>query len=114
MNSIVSADEMRRLEERCFASGAASSVELMQIAGNGCADLILQFLAALPACRRIVVFAGSGNNGGDGVVIAHTLARKQELPVILALAKPGKLSDSSAHFFARIDDRHQRISTWGL
>ena len=105
MNSIVSADEMRRLEERCFASGAASSVELMQIAGNGCADLILQFLAALPACRRIVVFAGSGNNGGDGVVIADTLARKQHLPVVLALANPGKLSESSAHFFARLDKR---------
>ena len=39
------------------------------------------------------------------MVIAHTLARKQELPVILALAKPGKLSDSSAHFFARLDSK---------
>ena len=110
MNSIVSADEMRRLEESCFASGAASSVELMQIAGRGCADLALQFLRTLPACRRIVFFAGSGNNGGDGVVIADTLARKQDLPVVLALAKPGKLSESSAHFFARLDKRVEVVA----
>lgn len=105
MYKIVSADEMRRLEELCFASGAASSVELMQIAGRGCAELVYQFMRSLPDCRRIVVMAGSGNNGGDGVVIADTLARMQDLPIVLALAKPGKLSESGAHFFAGLDKR---------
>ena len=105
MSLTVSAEIMRRCEERHFAAGTANALELMQIAGNGCAELCLDFLAAQKNCRRIVIFAGSGNNGGDGVVMASHLVQNQGLPVVLALIDRQKISESSAFYYKKLDQR---------
>jgi ADP-dependent NAD(P)H-hydrate dehydratase / NAD(P)H-hydrate epimerase len=57
--------------------------ELMEKAGARCADIILR----RRALRRIVIFCGPGNNGGDGFVIARLLRSwRREVHVILAAA----------------------------
>lgn len=56
-------------EQRIAASGT-SLLELMSRAGEAVADAALN--ASAPGAR-IVIFAGSGNNGGDGWVAARLL-----------------------------------------
>ena len=75
---------MRELEEKAFASGTTVE-ELMERAGRKCAELIE---SKLGAGKRILVFCGPGNNGGDGLVCARYLNEKNEVSVIL-VKEPG-------------------------
>ncbi len=47
-------------------------VVLMENAGRSCAELIVEMLRQRPS-RRVAIFCGTGNNGGDGYVIARHL-----------------------------------------
>ncbi|MCA1666066.1 MAG: NAD(P)H-hydrate dehydratase [Thermomicrobia bacterium] len=70
---IVTAAEMRSLEEAAFARGVEAPA-LMQQAGAGVARVIRAVAGAEQPGARVVVLLGPGNNGGDGVVAARTLA----------------------------------------
>ncbi|VVM06793.1 partial Bifunctional NAD(P)H-hydrate repair enzyme Nnr, partial [Methylacidimicrobium cyclopophantes] len=68
---ILSTAAIRRSEEKEMAGGVAQE-ELMERAGRGCAERILE---AFPGKKRALVLVGRGNNGGDGLVIARRLAQ---------------------------------------
>jgi NAD(P)H-hydrate epimerase len=69
---LVTADEMRRLEHAAVAAGS-SEAQLMEEAGLAVAQEAWMMLGTLEG-RRIVVLAGPGNNGGDGLVAGRQLA----------------------------------------
>jgi NAD(P)H-hydrate epimerase len=62
---------MRAIEERAGQLGV-SRLLLMENAGKSVADYIATKMGA--AGRKVVVVAGTGNNGGDGFVAARHLA----------------------------------------
>ena len=64
---------MRRLEADAVAIGMDEPT-LMELAGYNVAALLRQE-GRLTAGKRVVVLAGSGNNGGDGLVAAYHLRR---------------------------------------
>lgn len=68
---LVTAAEMRMLEERASAAGKPASV-LMENAGLAIANAVREHIGGARA-RRIVVLIGPGNNGGDGLVAARHL-----------------------------------------
>jgi ADP-dependent NAD(P)H-hydrate dehydratase / NAD(P)H-hydrate epimerase len=68
---VVTAAEMRSLEEAAFARGVEAPA-LMQQAGAGVARAIRDLIGHTGA--RVVTLLGPGNNGGDGVIAARTLA----------------------------------------
>src|SRR5256885_563613 len=68
---LVTAAEMRALEEKTAAEGRPQS-ELMENAGRAVAEAVRNHLGGAPA-RRIVVLVGPVNNGGDGLVAARYL-----------------------------------------
>jgi NAD(P)H-hydrate epimerase len=67
---ILTAREMKALEERAFADGIAAEA-LMEEAGRKIAEMVRQFYPFPGKC--IVVF-GKGHNGGDALVAARHLA----------------------------------------
>jgi ADP-dependent NAD(P)H-hydrate dehydratase / NAD(P)H-hydrate epimerase len=69
---IVTAQEMRHIEDECAGLGLTSAV-LMENAGRAAAQQILRLFGPLNG-KRAVVLAGPGNNGGDGLVAARHLA----------------------------------------
>ena len=71
---VCTAAGMRAREDQAFAAGR-SSYDAMRAAGEGTAAVIL---AHYPAVRTqgAIVFVGTGNNGGDGWVIAGVLAHE--------------------------------------
>ena len=68
---LLTAAEMRELEERAEAAGVSTDT-LMENAGLAVAQEIWMQLGSLED-RRIAVLVGSGNNGGDGLVAARHL-----------------------------------------
>ncbi|PMP78767.1 MAG: NAD(P)H-hydrate epimerase, partial [Roseiflexus castenholzii] len=71
MSKIVTAGEMRAIEEAAVARGATWS-GLMEQAGTGVARVARKALGN-PAGRCALVLVGPGNNGGDGLVAARLL-----------------------------------------
>ncbi len=67
---LVTADQMRALEQRADASGNTYAT-MMERAGKAVADAILA--RHDPRDLRVLVLVGPGNNGGDGLVCARYL-----------------------------------------
>jgi len=63
---LYTAAQVRELDRRAVASGI-SGFELMSLAGRVAFNAILQHWQA---CRTLLILAGTGNNGGDGFVLA--------------------------------------------
>ncbi len=70
MSEILTAAQMRAIEEAAIGSGAVTGLELMERAGKA---VVAQIMARMPQAGRALVLCGPGNNGGDGFVIARLL-----------------------------------------
>ena len=74
MTELLTAAQMRALEEAAIASGEVTGLELMERAGRGVVEAIFEEWPDLRATsHRAVVLCGPGNNGGDGFVVARLL-----------------------------------------
>ena len=71
---------MRRLEAEAGAIGMAECT-LMELAGYNIASLLRQ-KGHLVTGNRVLILAGSGNNGGDGLVAAYHLQRAGIKPFV--------------------------------
>lgn len=69
---IVSAEEMRGIDRRASQEYGVTSLILMENAGIRVVEVAETFLENCPL-RRVVIVAGKGNNGGDGLVVARHL-----------------------------------------
>jgi len=70
---VCTAAGMLAREQGAFAAGLASN-DVMRAAGERAAAVILERFPSVRT-RGALVFVGPGNNGGDGLVIAESLAR---------------------------------------
>ena len=70
LDSAITPDEMKSIEERAKRLGV-SRLMLMENAGKAVADYIANVDATV---KKVLVVAGTGNNGGDGFVAARHLA----------------------------------------
>jgi NAD(P)H-hydrate epimerase len=96
---VLTAAEMREVDRRTIEMGIPGLV-LMENAGHRVVELLAAKFAPL-ARRRIVVFCGPGNNGGDGFVVArqlHTRFRPRALWVVCAAAEESLKGDAAANF----------------
>nr|MCU0911364.1 NAD(P)H-hydrate epimerase [Paracoccaceae bacterium] len=74
MTELLTAAQMRAIEEAAVASGEVTGLELMERAGRGVVEAIFEEWPELArALHRAVVLCGPGNNGGDGFVVARLL-----------------------------------------
>ena len=69
---VMSRDEVRRFDAWAINDLGISGTVLMENAGRSCAELIIDKLADIDN-PKVCIFCGTGNNGGDGYVIARHL-----------------------------------------
>lgn len=74
MTELLTAAQMRAIEQAAIESGEVTGLELMERAGRGVVEAIFEEWPELAkAPHRAVVLCGPGNNGGDGFVVARLL-----------------------------------------
>ncbi|MSP60647.1 MAG: NAD(P)H-hydrate dehydratase [Myxococcales bacterium] len=97
---VVTAAEMRALDRQAIETIGVPGVVLMESAGRAVADLVAGLVQPL-AGARVVVVAGSGNNGGDGFVVARHLKNRGAEVAVVLVAAPGKVEgDARVHLEA--------------
>ena len=69
---VMSRDEVRAFDAWAINTLGVPGVVLMENAGRSCAELIKEKLKSI-ANPAVCIFCGTGNNGGDGYVIARHL-----------------------------------------
>src|SRR5262245_59784742 len=109
---VVIAKEMRELDRLTIEQYGTPGQVLMERAGAGATEVLLQ---AFPHVRTVpvLVFAGKGNNGGDGLVMARLL-KKQGVAceVFLATKKVNVTGDALRNLsaFTRLRGRVTEIT----
>jgi NAD(P)H-hydrate epimerase len=96
---IVTAAEMRAIDIATSQRFGVPSLALMENAGAAVAEHILVHHSA---ARRIVIFCGKGNNGGDGFVAARRLHQKGKTVQVILLADPAGLTGDAANMYGRL------------
>ncbi len=72
---LVDSKTMSALDRRAIREFGLKGIVLMENAGKGCADIIRdEFLLDSQSKGSVSIFTGSGNNGGDGYVVARHLS----------------------------------------
>jgi NAD(P)H-hydrate epimerase len=85
---VMSRDEVRAFDSWAINELGIPGVVLMENAGRSCAELIKDKLADVTS-PRVCIFCGTGNNGGDGYVIARHLLNSGFSVVVVICGPPG-------------------------
>lgn len=81
-------EQVRELDRIVIEQHGISGLELMHRAGQAALDAIRQ---RWPQAQCLAVFCGSGNNGGDGYVVARLALQAGMEAVVYTLSPPEKL-----------------------
>jgi len=71
MIKIFSSDQVRKADEYTIQNEPVVSIDLMERAAKACVDKLFEFTDL--SKRKVLIFCGPGNNGGDGLAIARML-----------------------------------------
>ena len=101
MLPVVTAAEMRALDQDTIKNVGISGFTLMETAGRAVAEVAAAMLETSTQGaerRRVAVVCGPGNNGGDGYVVARVLrARGIDAVVYLAVNREAVQGQARAH-----------------
>lgn len=98
MKPVLSTEQMRAFDRFAIERCSVPALLLMENAGRGAAELIG---ARLAPGARVLVACGSGNNGGDGFVVArHLLAAGHVVRVVLFVQDGQLTPDARANCVA--------------
>ena len=98
---LVTGPEMRALEERTMATRGISGERLMESAGKALLDPVLALRESSARSQaNIRILCGSGNNGGDGFVLARHLFNRGVASETILLGEVASLPKAAAAHWA--------------
>jgi NAD(P)H-hydrate epimerase len=100
--NILTSREMRAIDRTAIDELGIPGPVLMENAGRRVADEILKRYPCFTD-ENVVIVAGRGNNGGDGVVAARCLGDRGARPVVLLLARKSEIKGEAALHLAVAD-----------
>ncbi|GAB5538794.1 MAG: bifunctional ADP-dependent NAD(P)H-hydrate dehydratase/NAD(P)H-hydrate epimerase [Salibacteraceae bacterium] len=103
MQPILNPNQIAQVDKLTIDREPITSIKLMQRAALKCADWIT---ARFSSKAPIVVFCGIGNNGGDGLVIAHELLNRGYNVQVYVVRFANSVSDDFQFHFKRLVEKH--------
>jgi len=98
---VLSREEMYTIDKFTIEKVGIPGQELMENAGKGCGEFINDLITAE---SKIALFCGSGNNGGDGFVIARYLQNWQHSPEIFLMGSMDKMSTETLSNYHKCEE----------
>ena len=89
---VMTKDEVRAVDKWAIETLGVAGVVLMENAGRSCAELIVEKLKGGGSAGKVCIFCGTGNNGGDGFVIARGLLNAGCEVTVVICGEKGKVS----------------------
>jgi hydroxyethylthiazole kinase-like uncharacterized protein yjeF len=89
-NIVMAREEVRAFDAWAINTLGIPGVVLMENAGRSCAELILEKMAVIDN-PNVCIFCGTGNNGGDGYVIARHLLNNNINVTVIICGDRGKI-----------------------
>ena len=112
-DTVMTRDQVRNFDSYAINKLGIPGTVLMENAGRSCAQLILQKLKGLEN-PKVAIFCGTGNNGGDGYVIArHLFNNGVEVSVVICGDETKITGDAKIHLDI-IKKKHLKIETLNL
>jgi len=100
MQPVLTAAEMAELDRYTIERMGVEGKELM---GRAAREVLRVSQLWFPDAKRPVIFAGAGNNGGDGVALAGFMLEAEQLPLIVIcqpdITDPPRLSSDSSYYY---------------
>ncbi len=87
---LVTSAQMKNIDAQSIETYHIPGLELMERAGLGTAELCKKLLGD-PKGKKVFVFCGKGNNGGDGLVVGRYLTKWKAKVQIFLLSKKDEL-----------------------
>ena len=87
---VMTKEQVRAVDSWAINTLGVPGVVLMENAGRSCAELIKEKLKDV-AIPKVCIFCGTGNNGGDGYVIARHLLNSDFEVVVVICGDRGKV-----------------------
>lgn len=95
---LVTAEQMRELDRRAIQDAGIPGAVLMENAGRAVVSVLQERYGGVHR-RHVTVFCGTGNNGGDGFVIARLLRLAGANVQLIVAGDPGRIQgDALTHF----------------
>ena len=113
--TIMTRDEVRAVDAWAIHTLGVPGVVLMENAGRSCAELIEDKLRDVTK-PKVCIFCGTGNNGGDGYVIArHLINRGLRVTVVVCGDRSKIKGDAKINLdiLERMDQPIERLSPTG-
>ena len=92
----ISVDQMYQIENNGHAMGFLKKF-MMENAGAAAVRRLIEKIGD-PASKKIVIFVGMGNNGGDGLVMARHLAGYDAEVTVVLLGPPEKIKTEESNW----------------
>jgi NAD(P)H-hydrate epimerase len=97
-STLMTKDQVRAVDFWAINTVGIPGVVLMENAGRSCAELIKEKLKDI-AAPKVCIFCGTGNNGGDGYVIArHLLNSGMKVVVVICGDRQKVKGDAKINF----------------
>jgi len=105
---LLTAAEMRAVDRATIAAGTPGEV-LMERAGQGVAGALERAWGS-PLALRVLVLAGGGNNGGDGLVAARALAARGACVTVVVCAPRERVAGDARTMLERHEANGGRVA----
>jgi NAD(P)H-hydrate epimerase len=97
-NSVLTRQQVRELDQRAIDQYKIPGIVLMENAGRGCVDTLCSIGIAGP----VVICCGTGNNAGDGLVMARHLNLRGFVVKLIFWTDPDQLQGDAASNLAMV------------
>lgn len=104
-------EEMHKVDKNAITSIGLPEMVLMENAGRAVADAADVALDGTEG-KTIVVFAGKGNNGGDGLAAARLLENQGAFVYVVTLTSTGEIGGSAAQELKIIKNCNVQLISW--
>lgn len=109
---VASAEQMQRIDHAAQTDYNIPGVMLMERAACTVLEEIIRYMGS-PAGKRIYIFCGKGNNGGDGLALARMLPEFGAEVIVVLMAEPDKYQGLAGENLGRIEPFGVKRYLWG-